>query len=150
MTIHNVFICVNTFPKNFFWLKKKCNQHITGGQRWRNFCIFDGLSSSVRHFFMWSTIKMKRHFFRSNTFTLSLYKIIMNTNKKLEEKTKKSNGGKNFEKMTIISEFLVKWGKMCIIHVVSRFSFSFFSINSCITMIIMLWNDGKRFFLWER
>jgi len=34
-------------------------------------------------------MKLKMHFSRSNTFTLSVYKIIMNTNKKLEEKTKK-------------------------------------------------------------
>jgi len=40
----------------------------------------------------------EKAFFRSNTFTLSVYKIIMNTNKKLEEKTKQKNVGKNFKK----------------------------------------------------
>ena len=31
-------------PETFFEWKKKWNQHISGGQRWRNFCILDGPS----------------------------------------------------------------------------------------------------------
>ena len=74
-------------------------------------------------------MKMKRHFFmRSNAFTFSVYKIRMNKNKKLEEKTKKEM----LVKMSIISEFLSKWGKRALFKFFSRFftvfSFSFFFV----------------------
>jgi len=101
-------------------------------------------------------MKTKTHFFRSNAFTLSVYKIIRNTNKKLEGKKR---GGKFWKNPTKkFWKFHFPPPPFCrnFATVVFFFSkllptFHFFSFlyNSWITLIIMLWNDGKWIFLWE-
>ena len=99
-------------------------QHKTGGQRWKKFCILDGPSSSVRHFFMRSMIKMQALFW-NNAFTLLVYKMTVRKNKK---------------------ELLAKWRENGIIifevfsHFVTAFSFFFF-FRLILRLHWLLWND---------